>query len=163
MGRMACTEPQCLYKGAISCGPLKKREQQSQYFRAWLLEHNRDTDKISASQLFSAYVSCSYVYRFIKLCLKANLCVSNRMSNVTHDGTSQFIEVLYSLEPNTSSTNVSSLPPPLPPSSSVMQCSLSVLYDHATRFDITVPSTDRRANKKVTFTLHQAMKDQTDQ
>jgi len=43
-----------------------------------------------------------------------------------------------------------------------MYSSLPALYDHATRFDITVPSTDRHANKKVTFTLDQAMKTQTD-
>jgi hypothetical protein len=47
-------------------------------------------------------------------------------------------------------------------SNSEIYGSLSVFYGHATRFDITVPSTDRHANKNVTFTLEQAMKAQTD-
>ena len=48
-------------------------------------------------------------------------------------------------------------------SNSEMYSNLSVRYDHATRFDVTVPSTEKRANKKVTFTLEQAMKAQTDE
>ena len=80
------------------------------------------------------------------------------MSNVTQDGTSQFIEVSYWVEPNISSTSVMFFS-----SNSEIYGSLSVFYDHATRFDIAVPSTDRRSNKKVTFTLEQAMKAQTDE
>ena len=95
--------------------------------------------------------------RSIKLCLNANLYVSNRMSNVTHDGTSQFVEVSYWLKPNISSSNVI-FPPPR-----TLRCTAACLYSVTMLHVLTsLCRLMTCAKKKATFSLEQAMKVQAE-